>query len=106
MNADTTEVVSASGPTFEHRILGSAAEAQDVVQDVWLRWRFTDCSAVPDPRQAEVELSRCQVDGKRPYRRVTAKSRGRKAKVSNGDFSTIMWIPEAWGVVLGNGVPE
>jgi Sigma-70 region 2 len=68
LNAHIMEVVSESGPAFEHRILGSAAEAQDIVQDVWLRWRSTDRSAVLDPRQLEVELFRCQVDGKRPNR--------------------------------------
>ena len=67
VNAHPTDVVSESGPAFEHRILGSAPEAQDIVQDVWLRWRSTDRSAVLDPRQPEVELFRCQVDGKRPW---------------------------------------
>ena len=31
-----------------YRILGSAAEAEDIVQDVWLRWQATDRSAVAD----------------------------------------------------------
>lgn len=31
-----------------YRILGSAAEAEDVVQDVWLRWQATDRSVVRD----------------------------------------------------------
>lgn len=31
------------------RLLGSAAEAEDIVQDVWLRWQVTDRSAVHDP---------------------------------------------------------
>ena len=65
VNAHLTDVVSESGPAFEHCILGSAPEAQDIVQDVWLRWRSTDRSAVLDPRQPEVKLFRCQVDGKR-----------------------------------------
>lgn len=30
-------------------MLGSAAEAEDVVQDVWLRWQSTDRSVVRDP---------------------------------------------------------
>lgn len=30
-------------------ILGSAVEAEDVVQDVWLRWQLTDRSAVVSP---------------------------------------------------------
>lgn len=32
-----------------YRILGSAAEAEDVVQDVWLRWQTTDRSVVGNP---------------------------------------------------------
>jgi RNA polymerase sigma-70 factor (TIGR02957 family) len=32
-----------------YRMLGSAAEAEDIVQDVWLRWQATDRSAVETP---------------------------------------------------------
>jgi RNA polymerase sigma-70 factor (ECF subfamily) len=32
-----------------YRVLGSAAEAADVVQDAWLRWQSTDRSVVRDP---------------------------------------------------------
>jgi RNA polymerase sigma factor (sigma-70 family) len=32
-----------------YRMLGSAAEAEDVVQDVWLRWQSTNRSAVENP---------------------------------------------------------
>ncbi|MER6981933.1 sigma-70 family RNA polymerase sigma factor [Streptomyces carpinensis] len=32
-----------------YRVLGSAAEAEDVVQDVWLRWQQTDRSTVVSP---------------------------------------------------------
>lgn len=32
-----------------YRILGSAAEAEDVVQDAWLRWQATDREAVQAP---------------------------------------------------------
>jgi len=31
-----------------YRMLGSAAEAEDLVQDVWLRWQPTDCKIVQD----------------------------------------------------------
>jgi RNA polymerase sigma factor (sigma-70 family) len=31
-----------------YRMLGSAAEAEDVIQDVWLRWQTTDRSVVRD----------------------------------------------------------
>lgn len=32
-----------------YRMLGSAAEADDIVQDVWLRWHFANRSVVQDP---------------------------------------------------------
>lgn len=32
-----------------YRILGSAAEAEDVVQDVWLRWQLCDRTSVREP---------------------------------------------------------
>ena len=32
-----------------YRMLGSAAEAEDIVQDAWLRWQGTDRTAVADP---------------------------------------------------------
>ncbi len=32
-----------------HRILGSASEAEDVVQEVWMRWQRTDRGAVINP---------------------------------------------------------
>lgn len=32
-----------------YRILGSAAEAEDIVQDVWLRWQTTDRNMVLNP---------------------------------------------------------
>jgi RNA polymerase sigma-70 factor (ECF subfamily) len=32
-----------------YRMLGSASEAEDIVQEAWLRWQGTDSSAVQDP---------------------------------------------------------
>jgi RNA polymerase sigma-70 factor (ECF subfamily) len=33
-----------------YRMLGSAAEAEDIVQDVWLRWQSANRSVVENPR--------------------------------------------------------
>jgi RNA polymerase sigma-70 factor (ECF subfamily) len=47
--------LSAFAPVRRHlfgiayRTLGSAAEAEDIVQDVWLRWQYTNRSAVRNP---------------------------------------------------------
>src|ERR1700742_4455879 len=32
-----------------YRMLGSAAEAEDIVQDVWVRWLSTNRTVVQDP---------------------------------------------------------
>lgn len=40
------------------RVLGSTAEADDVVQEAWLRWQRTDRSAVRDPEAFLVTVTR------------------------------------------------
>lgn len=41
-----------------YRIVGSAHEAEDVVQDAWLRWHRTDRAAVDDPQAFLVTTTR------------------------------------------------
>src|SRR5689334_9495884 len=46
---DTFEAVRPRLFGIAYRVLGSAGEADDVVQDAWLRWQRTDRSQVRDP---------------------------------------------------------
>jgi len=57
--SDRTSVSEADAATFEavrprllgiaHRIVGAAADAEDVVQDTWIRWHGTDRRDVRNP---------------------------------------------------------
>ncbi|WP_435769961.1 RNA polymerase sigma-70 factor [Nocardioides sp. SYSU DS0651] len=42
--------------TVAYEMLGSAADAEDVVQEAWLRWADVDRSAVGDPRAYAVRI--------------------------------------------------
>jgi DNA-directed RNA polymerase specialized sigma24 family protein len=66
MNKDA-QVSSDAVDTFMHlrprlfgvayRMLGSATEADDVVQDVWLRWQGVDSATVQDPQAFLVTIT-------------------------------------------------
>ncbi|MGW4801655.1 RNA polymerase sigma-70 factor [Nonomuraea sp. NPDC004297] len=84
-------------PTFEdhrsvltavaYRILGSVADAEDVVQEAWLRWSGVDEAAVQDPRAYLIRVtSRLAIDRLR-----WAKSR-RESYVGP-------WLPEPIGTM-------
>src|ERR687893_2406294 len=42
--------------TVAYRILGTAADAEDAVQDAWIRWSSADRSQVADPRAYLVRI--------------------------------------------------
>ena len=57
--SDATEVFLAHRNllfTVAYEMLGSAADAEDVVQETWLRWAEADHSAVRDPRAYLVRI--------------------------------------------------
>jgi RNA polymerase sigma-70 factor (ECF subfamily) len=65
-----------------YRILGSVADAEDVVQESWLRWNRADTSQVVDPRSYLIQVStRLALD------------RLRQAKASREDYVG-PWLPE------------
>ncbi|WP_030935888.1 RNA polymerase sigma-70 factor [Streptomyces sp. NRRL S-646] len=50
---EATKVFVAARPQLfgiAYRVLGSTAEAEDVLQEAWLRWQHTDRAAVREPR--------------------------------------------------------
>jgi RNA polymerase sigma-70 factor (ECF subfamily) len=68
--------------TVAYEMLGAAADAEDVVQETWLRWAGTDRAAVRDPRAYLVRIvTRTALD------RLRALARQREAYVG-------AWLPE------------
>jgi RNA polymerase sigma-70 factor (ECF subfamily) len=65
-----------------YRVLGSVADAEDVVQESWLRWNRVDTSEVADPRSYLVQVAtRLALD------------RLRRAKASREEYVG-PWLPE------------
>src|SRR3546814_1429118 len=68
--------------TVAYEMLGSAADAEDVVQETWLKWRGVDQAEVRDPRAFLVRIvTRAALD------QVRATSRRREDYVGP-------WLPE------------
>jgi RNA polymerase sigma-70 factor (ECF subfamily) len=68
--------------TVAYEMLGSAVEAEDVVQETWLRWAGVDRSQVQDPRAYLV-----QVVTRQALNRLRSLSRRREEYVGE-------WLPE------------
>ena len=68
--------------TVAYELLGSAVEAEDVVQDSWLRWADADRSQVRDPRAYLV-----QIVTRQSLNRLRSLSRRRESYVGE-------WLPE------------
>ncbi|OAJ61729.1 RNA polymerase subunit sigma-24 [Paraburkholderia ginsengiterrae] len=65
-----------------YRMLGSVAEAEDIVQDVWLRWHTTAREAIDNPEAWLVSVTtRISID------------RLREAKIQRERYASI-WVPE------------
>nr|WP_041289165.1 RNA polymerase sigma-70 factor [Kribbella flavida] len=68
--------------TVAYEMLGSAADAEDVVQETWLRWAATDQAAVREPRAYLVRIATRQA-----LNRLRTVSRRREDYVGE-------WLPE------------
>src|SRR2546430_8579999 len=74
-----------------YRMLGSAAEAEDLVQDVWMRWQTTDRKAVQDaPAYLATMTTRLALN-------VVQSARSRR----EADFR--VWLPEPVGTHAASG---
>ncbi|GGQ86571.1 RNA polymerase sigma24 factor [Streptomyces pilosus] len=77
-----------------YRMLGRVADAEDVVQDAWLRWSGGDRSAVREPRAYLVRVTtRLAVDR---LRRIKAR----------GETYVGPWLPEPYVTDFGDTVPD
>ncbi|MFC7991157.1 RNA polymerase sigma factor SigJ [Streptomyces pilosus] len=77
-----------------YRMLGRVADAEDVVQDAWLRWSGGDRSAVREPRAYLVRVTtRLAVDR---LRRIKAR----------GETYVGPWLPEPYVTDFGGTVPD
>jgi RNA polymerase sigma-70 factor (ECF subfamily) len=82
--ASSFEAVRARLLALAYRMLGSRAEAEDVVQDVWLKWHLADTQAVQTPAAWLTTITtRTAIDRLRHVQRE-------RASQASG------WLPEPW----------
>ncbi|WP_345582424.1 RNA polymerase sigma-70 factor [Streptomyces prasinosporus] len=98
MTTDTpTDVFEEHRPVLlgvAYRMLGRVADAEDVVQDAWLRWAGADRSEVREPRGYLVRITtRLAVDR---LRRIKAR----------GETYVGPWLPEPCPTDFGDTVPD
>ncbi|MFJ8543729.1 RNA polymerase sigma-70 factor [Streptomyces sp. NPDC093586] len=98
MTTDTaTDVFEEHRPVLlgvAYRMLGRLADAEDVVQEAWLRWSRADRAAVREPRGYLVRVTtRLAVDRLRQIK-------------SRGEAYVGPWLPEPYATDFGDVVPD
>ncbi|WP_328684753.1 RNA polymerase sigma-70 factor [Streptomyces sp. NBC_00343] len=98
MTTDTpTDVFEAHRPVLmgvAYRMLGRVTDAEDVVQDAWLRWSAADRAEVREPRAYLVRVTtRLAIDR---LRQVKAR----------GEAYVGPWLPEPYVTDFGDTVPD
>ncbi|MEU0071960.1 RNA polymerase sigma-70 factor [Streptomyces sp. NPDC006332] len=98
MSADTaTDVFEEHRPVLQgvaYRMLGRVADAEDVVQEAWLRWSAADRSEVREPRRYLVRVvTRLAIDR---LRQVKAR----------GETYVGPWLPEPYVTDFADTVPD
>ncbi|MFE7271024.1 RNA polymerase sigma-70 factor [Streptomyces sp. NPDC057623] len=98
MTTDTeTDVFEEHRPVLlgvAYRMLGRVADAEDVVQEAWLRWSHVDRSEVREPRAYLVRITtRLAIDR---LRQVKAR----------GETYVGPWLPEPYVTDFGDTVPD
>ncbi|MFD4262030.1 RNA polymerase sigma-70 factor [Streptomyces sp. NPDC058534] len=92
-----TDVFEAHRPVLlgvAYRMLGRLADAEDVVQEAWLRWSGADRSAVREPRGYLVRVTtRLAIDRLRQIK-------------SRGETYVGPWLPEPYVTDFGDTVPD
>ncbi|MDG9726194.1 MULTISPECIES: RNA polymerase sigma-70 factor [unclassified Streptomyces] len=77
-----------------YRMLGRLADAEDVVQEAWLRWSGADRSGVREPRGFLVRVTtRLAIDRLRQIK-------------SRGETYVGPWLPEPYVTDFGDAVPD